>query len=205
MALALTTTALLDDFNRADENPLSGGGRWAQLNSSSNPLQIISNATASVTSTNGTSYWTRDTFASTEVWARISSAQNFGVLLRLQDVGGANTWDGYELFANASNDTLDLRRVTNATTTSLVTRSVSAIAIGVGIMLRAYGTRLEAWYFKASVWTLVTSTDDSTYTSGNMGLRVGPTSPGIVTDFGGGQFVPDYANSPALLAGFGAC
>ena len=55
--------ALISDFTGADENPLSEGGNWANLNTSSNPLQRISNAvSATVNAAANASYWTPANF-----------------------------------------------------------------------------------------------------------------------------------------------
>jgi hypothetical protein len=44
--MAFPTTGLLDQFNRANETPLSGGGNWAVLSTSINPLKLLSNEIA---------------------------------------------------------------------------------------------------------------------------------------------------------------
>jgi len=42
------TTGILDDFERPNENPLSGGGNWAKLNPASSPdLKIVSDGVES--------------------------------------------------------------------------------------------------------------------------------------------------------------
>jgi len=38
------TVGILDDFNRADENPLSNGGKWAQVTGGPSALKLVSNA-----------------------------------------------------------------------------------------------------------------------------------------------------------------
>lgn len=68
-------TAVLDDFNRAGENPLSGGGNWARTDSGLwTPLQLLSNhVTHQAGSNTSQSHWTRQAFdGDVEAWARAS-------------------------------------------------------------------------------------------------------------------------------------
>ena len=39
----IRTTPLLDDFDRPNENPLSGGGSWAKADASSQGIQLLDN------------------------------------------------------------------------------------------------------------------------------------------------------------------
>src|ERR1051325_5982424 len=48
-------TPILDSFNRANENPLSGGGNWGAL--SSGGAQLVNNAVASSGTGTSTSGW----------------------------------------------------------------------------------------------------------------------------------------------------
>jgi hypothetical protein len=53
---------ILDNFNRADENPLSGGGNWAQtdLGAWPTPMRLLNNsATRAIGNTTSASYWTQ--------------------------------------------------------------------------------------------------------------------------------------------------
>lgn len=97
------TTPLLDDFERPNENPLSGGGNWAKLFPVSSELQLLDNgvATAISGSTAPRRYWTPATFGpDAEVYARTSGTggwhQDIRLGLRLQNVG-TSSFTGYEL------------------------------------------------------------------------------------------------------------
>src|SRR5439155_17426005 len=72
-------TPILDNFNRANESPLSGGGNWSAL--SSNGAQLLNNAVASSGTGTSTSGW-KDTYTG-DVEARATvliSTNNAGVM-----------------------------------------------------------------------------------------------------------------------------
>ena len=94
---------VLDNFNRPDEDPLSGGGNWAQTDSGAwpTPMRIASNSATRGANTSA-SYWTQASFAAGEgsVWARsgnldAAGAPGVGIAL-YKEVGGTNAADGYE-------------------------------------------------------------------------------------------------------------
>jgi hypothetical protein len=119
--------ALVSDFTGADENPLSEGGNWANLNSSGNPLKRISNAVSASVAGNCFSYWTPANFgADLEAYATISTVSGgCGLLVRIQGEGGAATWDGYRLNISSAGTVTGIGRYTNAAVTSLA--SISAV------------------------------------------------------------------------------
>ena len=97
------TPPLLDNFNRPDEDPLSGGGNWAQTDSGGwpTPMRLLNNSATRGTNTSA-SYWTQMSFQGGEgsVWARsgnlgVGGAPGVGIAL-YKEVGGASAADGYE-------------------------------------------------------------------------------------------------------------
>src|SRR3990172_31690 len=100
MADIRQTVAILDDFNRADEVPLSGGGNWAEVQiPSTGPLELDNNTAEPGGSGSRSSYWTPLTMDNDdcEVWAvpvggnSPSLAWGIGFL---RDAG-TSTADGY--------------------------------------------------------------------------------------------------------------
>lgn len=184
---------LLDDFNRANENPLSGGGNWAKLNSADGTdLQLISNAVASNAATTGSRYWTPSTFgpnveAYFTITVKPANTEAVFVLARLQGVGGSNTWDGYQVRATAAagTDTIAIISVTNNTGTQLASVD-QEFAVGDKIGIRCLGTAIEGWYNTGGTWTRVVEIEDSTYSAaGNVGMRASATATRIDDFFAG--------------------
>ncbi len=175
--------ALISDFTGADENPLSEGGNWANLNTSSNPLQRLSNAATASVNADSASYWTPANFgADLEAYVTITSPATSpaGLIGRIQGEGGAATWDGYVV--RASTLSLQIGRVDNGVITLLVNTGSVTIASGDKLGMRISGSAIEAWkqLSGSSVWNLVATTTDTTYASaGKIGLFCTSTSIGM--------------------------
>lgn len=67
-------TALLDDFNRADENPLSDGGNWAAGLGGASQCQVVSNQAAAQLATTSESLWSPLTLFNQEAYATIAAS-----------------------------------------------------------------------------------------------------------------------------------
>lgn len=203
-------TGLLDDFNRADENPLSGGGNWAQVDSTTFPNQMrnLSNlAAGQAFLTISASYWTPGTFTGDmEVWGQCagSTDNNEGWILGLfHDVGGAGVVDGYRAgwFQSVGPDTLQIRRIDNGSTT-LISTTNAEIPVGDDVILfRTVGGDLEMWLSTddGANWTNQVTHADSTYRT-DLRLAIATSAAGEGFDpkflgFGGGveqeeEFIP---------------
>lgn len=166
---AFVGPALLDDFNRADENPLSGGGNWAEVSASSGNLRIISNEVACSVSTTSDAYWTPAVFgADCEAYCTIvtkpsTNGDGVEIIARAGDVG-ASTWDGYTFYmaTQAGTDTWELRRFIAGSVTAL-TSGTREITNGEKIGIRCIGSRIEGWVYSAGAWTRITYTTDTTF------------------------------------------
>lgn len=200
---------LLDDFNRANETPLSGGGNWAKLNSADGTdLNLNTNAVTSSAATTGSRYWTPTTYGpDTEVYCTVGvkppDTEQIGLLLRVQQPGGSNTWDGYQLLciAAAGTDTFQLSRVTNNAATVLNT-TAQEYAVGEKLGLRMYGNRLESWLFTGGAWLLVSVANDNTFASaGNVGIRASSTTTRIDDVYAGLTVVGDVAAMQSHIMG----
>ena len=162
--------ALISDFTGANENPLSESGNWAALNTSTNPLQRISNAaSATVNAVNNESYWTPANFGpDLEAYVTISTtaATASGIAVRIQGEGGANTWDGYGV-VGASGTGITIQRIDNGTPTTLINTSLVTIASGDKLGVRCEGSTIQAWKQASgsSDWNLVLTVVDATYGS----------------------------------------
>jgi hypothetical protein len=80
--------ALLDNFNRANETPLSGGGNWpGKINSGHQAVNLASNSAAPSSTGNSSAYWVTNmgpnVEASVLVTAKPANTQNCQVWVRI--------------------------------------------------------------------------------------------------------------------------
>lgn len=185
--MTFPTTSILDDFNRADETPLSGGGNWAALDQFIANLDLASNR---VTSSGGYSYWTTSTDANCESYSTFISGSSVRIFARLKDVGGDSIFDGYCIAYVGG--TLILMKATNSTLAQIGVSSYSVTLVsGNKIGLRCLGSTIEGWLYSSGVWANVLSETDSTYPNGGY-IGVGIDSGSVLDDFGGGTWIdPD--------------
>ncbi len=220
------SVSVLDDFNRANETPLSGGGNWGTPTTTGDPnLNLSSNkvihATAATRSTGG--WWTPQQYTPPfDVFATVGSdASNVGVDYCVQGPGTA-TPDGYRWGIHPGSVSpapleqgrhLRLYRFDN----NVFTQILSGLSWGIeaktgdqlGARLLADGTHLFFYKPVGGAWQFITSTTETTYTSGYAGIFVGFQAAGMsVDDFGIGAFVdqitgPVYKRftGPAYLTG----
>lgn len=172
---------LISDFTGADENPLSEGGNWAALTTTASvELQRVSNLVAASSATNCFSYWTPANLGpDLEAYFTFTTVANaVGILFRIQDEGGANTWDGYRVQANKFSNQTIIERVTNAAPTSLITVS-TVWASGDLLGARCQGSMLQAWRQPSGsgTWSLAAVVSDTTYASaGKIGIHISNTT-----------------------------
>jgi DNA uptake protein ComE-like DNA-binding protein len=195
------TTPVLDDFNRANEDPVAGN--WAQFSITTGYGQhrLVSNTLRDNTATNAAwNYYSAATFGpDSEVFCTVANppANGFGVTLlqRFVGVGGAESGiSGYTAYfgGTASNEiTFEITRFTGGVTVSLASAQPGLTwSAGDKIGFRSAGTELSAWVYKAGAWLKVLAVADSTYLrTGSIGLSTFDSngSPTIqIDDFGGG-------------------
>lgn len=186
------TAPHLDDFNRANENPLADGNWSGPWFGAEDELQILSNVVAADTAP-GNSAWTAETFGlDSEIRLTIATVpadgQNIGLGLRLVDLG-ANV-DGYlaiHVQLAAAADFFRYFRVDNGVPTVLGSDINQVLAANDGMGLEMIGSTLTVNYNTGSGWTAVSSRSDSTYTAaGNIGLRLTDTTARL-DNVGGGN------------------
>ena|SRR3990167_332429 len=195
--MAFPTTGTLDNFNRADEDPLTGGGNWGSV-----PVfvgydlhRIISNQVASGgdTSVSSTTYWASATNANCEVWCDVpvapanSTDSYVSLMLRLAQPNSSA--DGY-LAEFLYDGTLTIYRIDNETLTALgASVDFGTFGNNDAVGFEASGSTLKA-YYKASggSWVEQLSRTDSTYGAGGfIGLFTRRTAATRVDNFSGGD------------------
>lgn len=175
--------ALLTAFTGADEDPLSDGGNWANLNSSGNPLKRVSNAVAASVGGNCFSYWTPSNFGpDLEAYITLTSVSGSqGIAARVQGEGGANTWDGYVVNQLATSNTV-IVRYDNGVATTIAQEATTTWGNGDKIGMRIKGSVIEVWRFPSggSAWQLIAMATDTTYpNAGKIGLYATTTTSGM--------------------------
>lgn len=195
--MAFPTTPILDDFNRADENPI--GGNWtnnALGEGADNQLKIVSNQLKAVTAaTSCEAYWNKNTFKGQLIEAYFTVVTKPGNTQRvslsfLNTPGVSGQWDGYQLAwtDNAGTDSLIIERVDNSVSTTLASASqeynngdIIGFSISSDGVMKAY--------LNGSV--VATTSPDTTY-SGSFYLAVTiRDTTGIIDNFGGGVSIPN--------------
>lgn len=169
-----------DDFNRAPEDPLSNGGKWARPDLASPSLvgkSVIGFDCASHRpGESGFSYWTPDPVMDgddAECWAMCAqyppsgSAQGVGIIA---SVGGTNAADGYlfEIATSSGTDNFRMWKATNWSYASLGTFAGNAAGNAL-LLIRRNGTAVEGWCDVSGVgdtWVLKITATDSTFTTG---------------------------------------
>jgi hypothetical protein len=203
--MAFPTTSILDDFNRADENPLSGGGNWAgPIFSANSQMQLVSQAvTGAVAATGDGSYWNASQFnngaVGVEVFADVGTVNGTDRFF-LDWVENPNTGveNGYELQVNLSVDLWRLRRLDASVATTLGANVTQAVTAGDGIGFSSVnGTHTVYYRAGAGSWTVLFSRSDNTYVgNGNIGLgTIGTVN--TMDNFGGGAVADDLVELEA--------
>src|SRR5678815_468602 len=193
--MGFPTTPLLDNFVRADEDPLSGGGVW------SNPIpgfvsacKIVGNVVVAV-SVGGAARYAL-TGANIEAWVTISTiaaSRDFSVTAR-----GSGTDAGYGAYAftvTSGTGAYLLQRIVALSPTTIASGTLSggALLSGDSIGLRCIDTWIEMWLKRAAgAWTVVGGVADTQHTSGSIGFTIGGGADWDINAFGGGRWDPGH-------------
>jgi len=198
--MAFPTTGILDDFNRADENPLANGNWSNPIRSGNAGMRLVSlRAAGHTASADSTSYWSAATYGpDSEAWVKIPTLMedngggNVTVFVRITTPGAS--LNCYMAIARRGTGNWQLYRCVSGSFVSLGTAARSMVA-GDGIGLEAIGTAIKVYRFTAGAWnqTPILSVSDGNVTgSGNVGLgSFSGSSPSVarMTPFGGGTVV----------------
>jgi hypothetical protein len=207
---------ILDDFNRADENPLSDAGRWTNgMNGGEVGLYLVSNELGCTRTTTCTAWRNNAQYGpDAESWARIATLPGAGNHIRLYvrvQSPGSSAVDGYMLRTNQSSgtDQVFLERLDNGLITTRLTMN-QELAVGDTLLLRAVGSTLEAWRHDGIAWARLGTLADSAYAAaGFVGVGLRQTT-GRLDDFGGRTYggppppPPDPPGPPTSLVAQGA-
>jgi hypothetical protein len=203
------TAGVLDDFNRANENPVSQGGNWTCpfiSNAASPNIKVVSNQLAA-DSTTATSDGYRnniaygpDCEAFATVAVRAGSGNGMSVFARGQQPG-TSTGDAYEVIATQQTgvDNWEIRRLDNGAATQLILFN-QEFATGDAIGIKCIGNYIAAWWKNAGTWQLLGYVQDTTYpNAGFLGARI-KINTGRLDDFSGGGSIVYLDSSTEIFA-----
>lgn len=204
--MAFPTTGILDNFNRANEQPVGGG--W-NVNSIAGPgviptLRVVSNQLANDAG-GGTSgqYWDTQFGPDIETFATIgvkppADNSNIAVLYARGQNLGTTSLDGYVLYVFNNGTTerfLRIYREDDGNDTLLVTAQMTDgdYEVGDKVGIRVVGSTITAWENIAGAgWVQQATATDSTYAGlGYCGFVWLDGTTGRMDDFGGGTVRDD--------------
>lgn len=190
-----------DNFNRSNENPLSGGGNWL-TSTGETPLQITSDFVSCTTLGGNTNYqyynggisWPNDQYSQVQLTTNVAnSGTSSGCMVRIS----ATTATFYT--ASIINGNLVLSKVVAGSFTSLATVSYS-FTNGDVMLFQVVGTTLSCYMNGV----LKTTTTDSSITSGFPGIfmqtNTGTTGNVNSDNWSGGS--PDLSAYPTQAGAF---
>lgn len=197
------TTTILDDFNRADETPLYGGGNWGYADTGIWGETRLHN-NHMTTYNNGfqvdISMWLPQSFhEDMEVWGQATAgaagAGGTGWRLGFLRDRGHNSVDGYQaFFYNGIPNQWVLRRYSNGGYTVIASAGASGLGHGLWTLMQWVGNTITVYRGDSlTSWVPVITKVDATYSNNdgsdwylNMGVD-DVTNVGTVWDnFGGG-------------------
>jgi hypothetical protein len=194
------TNGILDNFARADEDPL-GNGNWSTLGAGSwAPWQLISNqmVDGSGGSLSDGSYWSASIFAANqEAYVTIATIPNnsfewIELCVRIQDAT-INNRDCYNVslsYLVSGTDQITVNRVDDNVSTQLGATINQDISAGDGIGVSIIGSTITVYYRSGfwGTWSSLGTRTDSTYTGGgSIGLTGMVNNTYKLQRFGGGS------------------
>ncbi len=192
-----TPLAVLDSFNRANENPLTDAGRWSNaIIGGEGGFTVNANQLACGVATTCTAWRNNTQYGpDAEVYARLTTLPGVNNVIRLNvrlQNPGAAPITGYLIRANqlSGTDEIWLERFDNGSAIRLQTIPQELVA-GDTLLLRAKGTSIEVWRQPSGgSWSRLGVVQDATYGGAGyvgVGLR---GRPGASTTSAGGASAP---------------
>lgn len=207
---AFPTTAVLDNFNRANGGL---GANWSDdpLNANPSAFQIDTNVVKSPTYSEA--WWNPATYGpGVECFATVAArgANTYGAYVGvLRDPNTASsTADGYQVgLIFGATDKFEVYRYDNAASTLIASADLPAQVVAgdkIGIEVTSTGT-VRSHLYRAGAWSQITSTADGTYTfsTGNAVLEMAifdGTFAARLDDFGGGTVVAASGGAPSTTS-----
>ncbi len=215
----IRTTGILDTFQRADESPLSFGGKWGQavtgpaftyeeqliLNLQTAKGEIVGSGAV-----NWTSRWLPLTLTGDdiEVWGQFDSGieadQRIGLALWENEGGNFSAVNGYLFQLKASSPGVavaHMYRQDSGVETLMQTVTDDFFFNDAFYLMRVTATHVESWFSNdgGANWTIMNQVANTAYRSNlqlNLNTFSGLSDPGW-SEFGGG--IPTEAAAPQIM------
>lgn len=201
--MAVPSTSVLDNFNRADEATLSGGGNWAASPSTGNALKLVSNAVNGKTgSIANESYWTPGSSFGPDCEAYCTVVTIGGGYLRLHvrvtNPASATVRTGYMMqWSNDSNGCRIFRETSTGSFTQLAQSSGARYVSGDVVVLNATSSTIAVY----NNGTLVLSVTNTVITAAGYIILGCGSNNWVIDDFGGGTATGAPATSIKTVMG----
>lgn len=191
--MAFPTTSVLDDFNRANTGP-PPSANWTSGAFNTSGLKVVSNQALRVAGANGDGFWNPSTFGPDgEVFVtlvNLAASGNIYLYLRLNNVPGFATANGYALYAASAGSTIVYRIDPGGAATQIGSTMSPGFTAGDSVGASIAGSTISVYKKTGGVWSLVGTRSESTYTtSGYIGLAINDNDTQATDDFGGGTIL----------------
>lgn len=191
MADVRYTTAIIDDFNRPDENPIQLP--WKRDWASRIDMELNNNAVGSPNpspSSGASAYWSTQNFSGDDIEAWSTTAGNANIQDSFQiGLWTSGTPSGYELHIPnpVGADTWQLWRYVAGVTNQLASVLHAAPAVGTMVRINTNATHLQAWESldAGANWTLIVQVATTQFRS-NLYIMLGARGGGPGWDNVGG-------------------
>lgn len=192
MAARTPSAGLRDDFNRANENPLSGGGNWTAW-PGINGLQIVTNQVKASAAGFCNQQW-NTVYSGDQEWGfTVATLPAVGETVQFYfclTARSSTDYDGYNFYYTRGTG-YQLRKVTAGSFTNLTSVTAgTALSAGDKMCVQLAGNIVSGWIFTGGAWSKVFEATDSTYTSGKPDMGIQNTT-AILDDWFGGNIPVD--------------
>lgn len=164
----VTSPVFIDDFNRADENPLSNGGKWVKYNDASVAnLRVVDNECGHTQSVMAAAamYWNEAVGQDQYAQARVAVKEDMVVSARVS----ASQWNDYEV--HIFGDAWRIYKTTNGSALLAAGPITSAVSVGDIIRIECTGSNPTVIKgYKNGVLVISYTDSSSPFTSGFVGL-----------------------------------
>lgn len=184
--------SILDSFNRANENPLSGSGAWSnKIVTTHANMQLTTNAIlrAGASAVTSSVWWNAQTYTDCEAFITVATKPTsfIGLYLRVSNPNSASpSPTGYFAWWKSATEFAIYKF--NGTVNTLIANFTTTLTFNNGdkLWFEAIGTTLNLYRWDGSSWNLMVTGTDATYSSGYIGILGGTDATWRVDDFGGG-------------------
>jgi hypothetical protein len=188
-------TSILDNFNRADSNPLNGS--WTNSWYGDGNWKLASNSiVGAVGNFVGARYNAATYGPDCEVYVSIPTADPSDFRMFLRVTGPDATPTGY-CFETSSN-VGSISEVNAGSRTQLGVTFGCTLSNGDKLGFRAIGSSLTAWQYTSGSWSLLATRTDSTHTGAGYLAFEDAYNLQVLDDFGGGTVVNGIVQPPKI-------